>query len=227
MTTARERYEAKTRVVTFRVSLEVYKELEEIRAKGGLSYTDLIKLGAGIAQQETKAKLAAISGLEERLAELSSSVEREHQKLNESLAEERRRRLEELNLKIEAFKLFDRGWSIEQVSFKLDLPQEKTYRYFLEWGEMRKDRRALERELLRACLKKHIDRLQEQRTWAHILPSTPKEQLEKLERQIDDCRASIFSCRYYTENLPSSLAFDIVWFEKLRWLGYHFMGRLS
>jgi len=188
MTTARERYEVKTKVVTFRVSSEVYKELEEIKAKGGLSYADLIKLGAGFARDEIKAKLAQISGLENKLAELSSAVEREQQRLNESLDEERRHRVEELDLEIEAFKLFDRRWTIEQVGFKLGLRHETAYRYFLEWGEMRKDKRALERELLRACLKRHIYRLQEQRTWAHVLPSTPKEQLEKLERQIDDCQ---------------------------------------
>jgi len=187
MTTARERYEQKTKVVTFRVSWEVYKELEEIKARGGLSYADLIKLGAGFAQEERKAKLAQISGLENRLVELSSAIEREQQRLNESLHEERRRRLEELNLEIEAFKLFDRRWSIEQVSFKLGLPQESTYRYFQEWGEMRKDKRTLERELLRACLKAHIDRLKEQQRWVCLLPSIRKEQVEELERQIDDC----------------------------------------
>lgn len=112
-------------MVAFRVSLEVYKELEKIKAMGGLSYADLIKLGAGFAQDEIKANLAQISGLENRLAELSSAIEREQQRLNESLDEETRRRLEELDLEIKAFKLFDRRWSIEQVSFKLAFPKDR------------------------------------------------------------------------------------------------------
>jgi len=64
MTTARERYEKKTKVVTFRVHQEVYDQIEEIKAKTMLSNADLMKLGAGIAQGEIKAKLADISGLE-------------------------------------------------------------------------------------------------------------------------------------------------------------------
>ena len=45
MTTARERYEAKTSVVTFRVPKELYDELEKVKKETGLSFTDLIKLG--------------------------------------------------------------------------------------------------------------------------------------------------------------------------------------
>jgi len=44
MTTARERYEDKTKVVTFRVPREVHKELEAVKARTGLSNADLIRL---------------------------------------------------------------------------------------------------------------------------------------------------------------------------------------
>ena len=64
MTTDKKRYEQKTKVVTFRVSNEIYDQIEDAKAKTGLSNADLIKLGAGIAQEEIKAKLAELSGLE-------------------------------------------------------------------------------------------------------------------------------------------------------------------
>lgn len=192
MTTARERYEQKTKVVTFRVSLEVFKELEEIKAKGGLSYADLIKLGAGFALDEIKAKLAQISGLENKLAELSSAIERGQQRLDESVGEDRHRQLEELDTEMKAFRLFDRRWRVETVSYKLGISQATARHYFDEWAEERKEKKAAERELLRRCLKKHIDRLEERRQWAAILPSSSKEHLRELEQEIDFCRHFLF-----------------------------------
>jgi hypothetical protein len=186
MTTARERYEQKTRVVTFRVSNEIFNQLEDIKAKSGLSNADLVKLGAGIAQEEIKTKLAEASGLEHRLAELRSALDEEHRRLKESIGVERKRKLEELDLKMATFKLFDRGWSTEQVRFKLGLSHEAAFRYLQEWGEMRKDKRVLDRELLRACLKRHIEKLKDDLRWAILLPSTPEGRMEELERLIDD-----------------------------------------
>jgi len=80
MTRARERYEAKTRVVTFRVTKEVFNQIEEVKAAGGLSYGDLIKLGAGIASEEIRAKIAEASGLEARLSQLKAAIEGKHSK---------------------------------------------------------------------------------------------------------------------------------------------------
>ncbi|MFC1933449.1 hypothetical protein ACFLXU_07540 [Chloroflexota bacterium] len=51
MKTARERYEQKTKVVTFRVANEIHDQIEDTKAKTGLSNADLIKLGAGISQE--------------------------------------------------------------------------------------------------------------------------------------------------------------------------------
>lgn len=188
MTTARERYEQKTKVVTFRVSLKDYDYLEEIKAKSGLSYADLIKLGAGIAQEEIKAKLADISGLKGRLAELKSSVEQEQQGLSESLDKERRRWLKELDTEMKVFKLFDRGWRVETVGYKLGIPQGTARHYFMEWARERKDKQAIERELLGRCLKKHINRLKEQKAWAAFrYGRSAKEDLERLGKQLEDC----------------------------------------
>jgi hypothetical protein len=128
MTSARERYEAKTRVVTFRVSNEIFNQLEDVKAKSGLSNADVIKLGAGIAQEEAKAKLSDVSGLERRLAGLRSTVDEEHRRVKESISDKRKRKLEELDLELAAFKLFDRGWSTEQVRLKLGLSHEAAFR---------------------------------------------------------------------------------------------------
>jgi predicted transcriptional regulator len=188
MTTARERYEQKTKVVTFRVHQEVYEQIEEVKARTGLSNTDLIKLGAGIAQEEIKAKLADISGLKARLAELKSSVEQEQQRLSKSLDEERRRRLEELDTEMKVFKLFDRGWRVETVSYKMGISQATVRHYFREWAKERKDKKAAEVELLSRCLKKHIDRLEQQRMWAAFrYGRSATEDVERLQKQIDDC----------------------------------------
>ena len=188
MTTARERYEKKTRVVTFRVHQEEYEQVEEVKARTGLSNADLIKLGAGIAQDEIKAKLANISGLKDRLAELMASVRQEEQRLRESLDKERGRRLKELDTEMKAFRLFDRGWRVETVSYELGIPQATAHYYFEEWSKERKDKQAAERELLKRCLKKHIDRLEKQRLWASLIPGrASKEDLGTLQKQIDDC----------------------------------------
>jgi hypothetical protein len=185
---ARERYEAKTKVISFRVPLDAFDQIEEVKTETGVSYTDLIKLGAGIAQEEIKAKLAEVSGLGGKLAELKTSVEEEQQGLSEFVAEEKRRRLEGLNTELEAFKLFDRRWRVEEVACKLGIPQAVAGRYFDEWGKERKDKRATQRELLRRCLKKHIESLKERRLWVGLRPGSTEEDLEALERQIDDCR---------------------------------------
>lgn len=187
MNTARERYEAKTKVVTFRVSNEVFDQIGEVKARSGLSNADLIKLGAGIAQEEIKAKLAEASGLANRLTRLKAAVRQTRQELERALVEERKRRLDELDTEIEAFKLFDGGWALEEVSFKTGIAHEITYRYFQEWGEARNNKKAVKREVLRECLRKHLDVLKERRSWCHLIPSYSKD-LEGVQKEIDYCQ---------------------------------------
>lgn len=201
MTTARERYEQKTRVVTFRVSNEIFNQLEDIKAKSGLSNADLIKLGAGIAQEEIKAQLAEVTELERRLAELRSTLDEKRRRLKESIDEERKRKLEELDLEVAAFKLFDRGWDTEQVGFKLGLSYKAAFRYLQGWSDMRKDKCILERELLRARLKMHIDRLEHTLSWVRLFPSTPKGQVDELVRLIDECQHMLIT--------PSRISKDV------------------
>jgi len=77
MSTARERYEAKTKVVTFRVNHELYDELKKLKAKSGLSFADLVKLGAGIAREEIEDKIEEIRNLQGRLEQLRETVQAE------------------------------------------------------------------------------------------------------------------------------------------------------
>ena len=187
MTAARDRYEGETRVVTFRVSNEAFEQIEEVKGRSGLSNADLIKLEAGIADEEIKAKLADASGLESRLAQLKAATRQAEQELDKVVTQERKRRLAELDTQMEAFKLFDQGWALEGVSFKMSIPHESVYRYFQEWGEARNNKQALERELLRECLRKHIGPLQDLRA-AYSLFSAHSGNLARIEKEIDYCQ---------------------------------------
>jgi len=185
MANARERYDRKTKVVTFRVSLEVFRELEEIKAKGGLSYADLVKAGAGIAGEEVMGKLGRVSGLESRLAALVSAVKEKEEELGKFIDEERARRLRQLDSEMAAFKLFDRRWTTEQVRFKLGISRREALRYFRQWAEEHRDSRAIKREMLRQCLKEHVRKLKNDRSWARLWPSTPQEAVDEMDRQIE------------------------------------------
>jgi len=187
MKTARERYEAKTKVVTFRVDRELFHRLEEVRAKTNLSYGDLVKLGAGIADEEIKRRLAEVNGLESRLAELNEATRHAQQNLESYVAEEKKRRLAELDTEMGAFKLFDLGWGLDEVSLKLGINHDMVYQYFQSWGEIRNEKQAMEREFLMEYLRKHLDVLKQRRYWCRLLPGYSK-QLEGVQEEIDYCQ---------------------------------------
>ena len=187
MTTARERYEAKTKVVTFRVGRELFHRLEEVRAKTGLSYGNLVKLGAGIADEEIKRRLTEVSGLESRLAELKKAIRQAQQNLESCVAEEKERRLAELDAEMQAFKLFDLGWELDEVSLKLGINHDTAYNYFQNWGEVRNEKQAMEREFLSECLREHLDVLKQRRYWCRLLPGYSK-QLEGVQEEMDYCQ---------------------------------------
>jgi len=187
MKTARERYEAKTKVVTFRVDRELFHRLEEVRAKTNLSYGDLVKLGAGIADEEIKRRLAEVNGLESRLAELNEATRHAQQNLESYVAEEKKRRLAELDTEMGAFKLFDLGWGLDEVSLKLGINHDMVYQYFQSWGEIRNEKQAMEREFLMEYLRKHLDVLRQRRYWCRLLPGYSK-QLEGVQEEIVYCQ---------------------------------------
>ncbi|MCL0056453.1 hypothetical protein M1N81_02685 [Dehalococcoidia bacterium] len=86
--------------------------------------------------------------------------------------------MEALDVEIAAYKLFDRGWRIETVSHELKIPETRIRRYFKE---------AVERDLLKRCLKKHIDRLVEERLWGGVFGRLSKEELEADQKHIHEC----------------------------------------
>jgi len=196
VTTSRKRYEQKTKVVTFRVSSKTYDQIGDAKVKTGLSNADLIMLGAGICQEEIKAKLAELSGLDRRLAQLKVAIRQTQQELYRVIAQERKRRLAELDTEIEVFKLFDNGWTLIAVSFKMSIPRETAYRYFQEWGDVRNNKQAVEQELLRECLTKHLDVLKQRRYWGELPPGYP-EYLEEVQEEID--------CYEYLLQAPSEI----------------------
>ncbi len=181
MTTARQRYEAKTKVVTFRVRLGVFDQVEEIKARTGLSNADLIKLGAGIAEEEIRNKLGQISGLEAKLANLRRAIDDEERRLNE----ERQRQREEIEKEIKAFKLFSAGWGVDETAFRLGISKAIAGKFFEEWAGMVGDKEAAKQELLRGYLKKHLAKLKSRRVWINLLPSYTQKNREELEEQID------------------------------------------
>ncbi len=187
MTTARERYEAKTKVVTFRVNQEVYEELAKVKTEAGLSFADLVKLGAGIATGEIKQKLVEMGNLQVKLGELRQAVQVENQRLTEVMGKERKEHFAKLETEARIFRLFDLGWSIEEAGFKLGFNQEEAYKHFKEWAKMRKQRQAIQTELIKKCLKKHIDELEEHIFWSNLHWKKDAD-IEEARRQIEHCR---------------------------------------
>ena len=187
MTTARERYEAKTKVVTFRVNQELYEDLEQVRNKAGLSFTDIIKLGAGIALEEIEKKLTEISKLQGQLAELQKSIRNEQKTLDEFIEKQKQERLSKLEHDYQIYSLFDAGWSTEEVSFNKKITQKEAYEYFKQWGKLRKQHQAIKTELLKRCLQEHISRLDEQVMWAKFRGYKPGG-LDEPERTLEQCR---------------------------------------
>jgi len=147
----------------------------------------LVKLGAGIADEEIKRRLAQVNGLESRLAELKKAIRQAQQNLESSVAEEKERKLAELDTEMEAFKLFDLGWKLDEVSLKLGINHDTAYNYFQSWGEIRNEKQAMEREFLSECLGKHLDVLKQRRYWCRLLPGYSK-QLDSVQEEMDYCQ---------------------------------------
>ena len=183
MNTARERYEAKTKVVTFRVSQELYAELKRVQTESGLSFADLVKLGAGITREEIEDKIEEINNLQERLKQLREEEQAGKQTVADMIEKEKQIQHQKLERELEIFRLFDLGWSIEEVDFKLKMGRRALSKYFDEWAEMRGEREKLKEELLKRCVRRHISVLTEQITWR-----ASKNTLEDAKMQLERCR---------------------------------------
>jgi hypothetical protein len=183
MTTARERYEARTKVVTFRVSQELYAELKRVQVGTGLSFADLVKLGAGIARKEIEDKMEEINNLQGKLKQLREEQQAGEQLVADMIEKEKQAQHQKLEREIEIFRLFDLGWNIEEVDFKLGLGRRALSKYFDEWAEMRGEREKLQEELLKRCVRRHIAVLSEQIIWR-----ATKGALEDAKGQLERCR---------------------------------------
>lgn len=194
MTTARERYEAKTKVVTFRVHQRLYEDLKKIKTETSLSFTDLIKLGAGITRDEIETKIAEASDLHGKLEKLREAVQTEKKRVADIAAKERQEQLGKLEHEIKAFRLFDLGWSTEEARSKLGMSQEEVSLHFNEWGKIRGEREKVQAELLKKCLRRHIAVLQEQILWR-----ATKGALEEAKGQLEHCGRMLIEPSQLTE----------------------------
>jgi hypothetical protein len=207
MTTARERYEAKTKVVTFRVNQELYGELKKIQVKSGLSFADLIKLGAGIARDEIVTKMAEINDLQGKLDTLREAVQTEKKRVAAVAAKERQEQLGKLEHELQAFRLFDLGWSTDEARFKLKISQNEVYRLFKEWGEMRGEKEKLQTELLKKCLQNYIAHLRE-----HIYYHATGRELEAAKQRLEHSRHMLTDPSKLTEEEKALLISDYSYF---------------
>ena len=207
MTTARERYEAKTRVVTFRVHQELYDELSKIKTETGLSFADLVKMGAGITRDEIAAKLAVTSHLQGKLDQLRTAMQTEKQLAADIASKERQTQLVKLEQEIQAFRLFDLGWSIEETRFKLGMSQSEISQHFKVWGEMRGEREKVQVELLKKCLRRHITILQEQIRWR-----ATGSVLQESKIQLEHCRRTLIDPSALTEGERAFLLTEYSYF---------------
>ena len=207
MTTARERYEAKTRVVTFRVNQELYENLEEIRKEADLSFADLIKLGAGMAREEIEKKLSEISKLQTKLTELRMTIRQEQKTLDAFIETTRKEQLAKLERQYQMYTLFDAGFSTDEVRFKLDISKSDASRHFKEWGELRGERERLQTELLKKCLQNYILRLRE-----YIQYRATGRDLEEAKQRLEYTRHTLIDPSKLTEEEKALLIAEYSYF---------------
>jgi regulator of replication initiation timing len=203
MNTARKRYEAKTKVVTFRVNHELYDELKKLKAKSGLSFADLVKLGAGIAREEIEDKIEEIHGLREKLEQLREAENAGKKTVADMIEKEKQVQHKKLERDLEIFKLFDLGWSIEEVDFKLRLGRREISKYFNEWGELRGEKEKLQEELLKKCLHNYILSLKENIQYRLVGRAT-----EEAKRQLEYYRCMLANPSKLTEEEKTLLIAD-------------------
>jgi len=207
MTTARERYEAKTKVVTFRVHQGLYEDLKRIKTETGLSFADLIKLGAGIARDEMETKIAEISDLQGKLEQLREAVQTEKKRVADIAAKERQEQLVKLEHELQAFRLFDLGWSIEEVRLKLRMSRAEVWQRFTDWAGMRGEREKLQTELLKKCLQNYIARLRE-----HIYYHATGRDLEAAKQRLEHSQRMLTDPSKLTEEEKALLISDYSYF---------------
>ena len=117
------------------MSNELYKELEIIREDAELSFADLIKLGAGIAQEEINEKLEEVNYLQDKIYELKQTIKQEQEKLNSFIETAREKVLAKLEKQYNVYTLFDADYTTDEVQFELKLGKNEVFQYFKAHGK--------------------------------------------------------------------------------------------
>ncbi|MFP3976022.1 MAG: hypothetical protein ACOC6S_03730 [Chloroflexota bacterium] len=140
-----------TTVVSFRIGKTDCQKLKRVKHDTGLSFADLVLMGAGIADQERRSKIAEHDGLEQRLSKAKIAAERAEREAEQAGAAERERRLATVDTELRAFELFSVGWSADQVAFELGLDPGDVYEFLKRWGEKRGQQEKVDVAMIRAC----------------------------------------------------------------------------
>jgi vacuolar-type H+-ATPase subunit I/STV1 len=183
-----ENGDKKTKVISFRVPEEEYAIIEAYKLKNGLSNADVMRKGVGIGQEEIRARQAEVTALEKRASELKVSIVQMERDPDKAVAEEKKQRIVELNRELETIRLFEMGWSVEVVSFKMGISHQRAFHYLEQWDATQGGRQAFERELLRECLRLHIHKLERQRSECLVFSKGSEETLGDLDETIIRCQ---------------------------------------
>ncbi len=183
-----ENGDKKTKVISFRVPQEEYEIIEAYKLKNGLSNADVMRKGVGIGQEEIRARQAEVTALEKRASELKVSIVQMERDPDKAVAEEKKQRIVELNRELETIRLFEMGWSVEVVSFKMGISHQRAFYYLEQWDATQGGRQAFERELLRECLRLHIHKLERQRSECLVFSKGSEETLGDLDETIIRCQ---------------------------------------
>ncbi len=183
-----ENGDKKTKVISFRVPQEEYEIIESYKLKNGLSNADVMRKGVGIGQEEIRARQDEVTTLEKRASDLKASIGQKERDLDKAVADEKKRSIVELNRELETIRLFEMGWSVEVVSFKMGISHERAYHYLEQWDATQGGRQAFERELLRECLRLHIQKLKGQRFECVVFSKGSEETLGDLDENIIRCQ---------------------------------------
>lgn len=194
MATVRKKKGANTRVIAFRVTKDLFDELKKLKAESGLSFTDLIKLGAGIDTDKIDAKISRATGLDEKI----ENRERELQAIEQKLEDLTTRGMQEVTEKLEkAYQVFLRfklGWRKEEVKLLFGVSDAEVSQYFNQWCTMTGQSEKIQEERLKKCLKRHIVFLQEQILWRAC-----GQELEGAKRQLAYYRRLLINPSQMTE----------------------------
>jgi len=144
-----------------------------------------------------------INNLQGRLKQLREEEQAGKQTVAEMIEKEKQVQHKKLERELEIFRLFDLGWSIEEVDFKLKMGRREVLKYFNEWGELRGEKEKLQAEILKKCLHNYILSLQENIQYRLVGRAT-----EEAKRQLEYYRCMLANPSELTEEEKTLLIAD-------------------